>query len=254
MPTTFSIESLKKHLGPGLGLRKNKYMLEIPVPGIDGAKLNVLARSAGLPERTITTVNMFHKGRQYNVRGETDYGTTYDVSIVDDSNMDIRKRFDAWLKLIDDSKPANAGMFAGGSYETGIGQALDAIRSGVGLANQIKSFAKTPVSDATNFFLGVVDPGLATPTAKYQTDINIWQLSVTGDNVYGYKLQNAFPTQIGIVSLDDGNPNTLSEFTITFTFSEFVPLEGISPPSQIFDALIGTAGQDIKSGIETLVR
>ena len=82
---SFTITDLKKHLGPGLGLRKNKYLIEIPVPGIEGRTLNILCRSAGLPERTITTQSLWHKGRKYNVRGETDYGGTYDVSILDDS-------------------------------------------------------------------------------------------------------------------------------------------------------------------------
>ena len=237
MSTAFTINDLKKHLGPGLGLRKNKYLLEIPLPGIEGAKINVLARSAGFPERNITTTNLFHKGRQYNVRGETDYGSTYEVSIVDDSNMDIRRKFDDWLKLVDDPKPKNAGIFSGSSYEADTGAALDIIRSGLGVANEIKRTTKNPIQELGNFFLGSVDEGLAAAAARYQTDINVWQLAANGQTVYGYKLQNAFPSQIGIVTLDDANPNTLSEFSINFTFSEFIPLTGDHVPTQVLDVL-----------------
>jgi len=253
MPS-FTIQDLAKYLGPGLGLRRNKYLLEIPVPGVEGAKINVLARSAGFPERNITTSSLFNKGRKYNIRGETDYGSTYVVSIVDDSNMNIRRKFDEWLRLVDDSKPTNAGLFSGASYEASTGAALDLLKSGIGVANQIKRTTKNPIQDLGDFFMGSIDEGLAGAVARYQTDINIWQLAADGKTVYGYKLQNAFPSQMGIVTLDDGDANTLSEFSITFTFSEFIPLEGNSVPSQIFDVLIGTTGQDVLAGINSLVR
>lgn len=249
----FTISDLKKHLGPGLGLRKNKYLLEIPVPGIEGSKINVLARSAGLPERNMATTAVFHKGRKYNVRGETDYGGTYEVSILDDSAMDIRKMFDRWMKRVDNSKPKNMGVFSGASYESGVGALLNSIKSGLAVANQIKNVMENPTDTIGGFFLGLVDAGEATSIAKYQTDINVWQLSATGEKVYGYKLQNAFPSSIGIVTLDDGDQDTLSEFSIVFAFSEFEPLESALTSDRAADALLGEDVKDIRHGIEALV-
>jgi hypothetical protein len=250
----FTIDDLKKHLGPGLGLRKNKYLLEIPIPGVEGAKINVLARSAGLPERNITTTTVFHKGRKYNVRGETDYIGTYDVSIVDDSAQVIRRKFDEWLKYIDDSKPFNAGLFSGASYESGVGAALDAIRSGVSVANAAQRAINDPREEIGGFVLGAIDPGQTDAVADYQTDINIWQLSATGDKIYGYKLQNAFPQQVGIVLLDDGDANTLSEFSVTFAFSEFLPLEGVEFSEELLTTALGGDAEDVIRGIEAFVR
>lgn len=247
-----TINDLKKHLGPGLGLRKNKYLLEIPVPGIEGQKINVLCRSAGLPERNITTTTLYHKGRRYNVRGETDYIGQYEVSILDDSEMNIRKTFDKWLKKVDNSNPANNGIFAGSSYEEGVGAVLDVVSSGVETANQIKNAIENPEDAIGGFFLGSMDVGQATSIAKYQTDINVWQLSADGQKVYGYKLQNAFPSQVGIVTLDDGEENTLSEFNVTFTFSEFIPLEGITTIERVGDAVIGDDLGEILDGVESL--
>ena len=260
----FSISDLKKHLGPGLGLRKNKYLLEIPLPGIDGAKINVLARSAGLPERNITTSQVFHKGRVYTVRGETDYVGTYEVSIADDSEMNIRKKFDDWLKLIDDTNSLKH-TFSGGSYEKDVSSFLDNVKSGVNSANQLKNNINNINNIANNFTQDGFALGSSSAQdiqgtnnfnniTKYQTDINIWQLSATGNKIYGYKLQNAFPSQIGIVTLDDGDDNTISEFSLTFSFSEFIPLEGISPSTQVQRTLLGGTAQDIISGIETFVR
>jgi len=252
-----TINDLKKQLGPGLGLRKNKYLLELPIPGLDGAQINALARTAGFPERTIKTTTMAHKGRTYNVRGETDYGGTFVVSVVDDSNMSIRRKMDEWLRLVDDSKPKNMGLFSGGSYETGISSMLSNIKSGVSAANKLKNITKSRQSmynAVGNFFLGVMDAGGRVPVAKYQTDINIWQLSGTEHKVYGYRLQNAFPTQIGTVSYDDAENDSLTSYDITFTYSEFLPLEGISMGRQLVNSLIGQTGQDIIVGIETLVK
>jgi hypothetical protein len=246
----FTISDLKKHLGPGLGLRKNKYLIEIPIPGIEGRTLNILCQSAGLPERNITTQTIFKYGRKYTVRGETDYIGNYEVSILDDSNMNVRKVFDKWLKKVDDSKPQNMGIL-GGSYETGVGDVLDTIKSGVQLANTIKNAVENP-SSSIDFFLGFIDTGNAVSAASYQTDINIWQLSSDSQKVYGYKLQNAFPSQVGIVTLEDGEENTLSQFSVSFAFSEFITLENRNPTSRLVDALIGDTSVDILNGIESL--
>jgi len=246
----FTITDLKKHLGPGLGLRKNKYLIEIPVPGIEGRTLNILCRSAGLPERNITTTTLWHKGRKYNVRGETDYVGTYEVSIVDDSSMQVRQVFDKWLKNVDNTKPPSEGLL-GGSFESGLGDVLDTIGSAVDVANTVKNAIENPQQIA-DFFLGFIDEGNGATSVKYQTDINIWQLSGRGEKVYGYKLQNAFPSALGIVTLEDGDENTLSEFSVTFTFSEFIPLENRSILGQVADAIIGDTGVEVLNGIESL--
>lgn len=246
----FTINDLKKHLGPGLGLRKNKYLIEIPVPGIEGRKLNILCQSAGLPERNITTTTIYKYGRKYNMRGETDYTGTYEVSILDDSDMRVRNVFDKWMKKIDNTKPMNKGIL-GASYETGVGDVLETIQSGVGLANQIKNVIESP-GDSVDFFLGFIDKGNAASAAGYQTDINIWQLSSDSQKVYGYKLQNAFPQQVGIVTLEDGEENTLSQFSVTFAFSEFNPMENRRPTDRLIDALIGDTAVNILDGVESL--
>lgn len=242
----FTISDLKKHLGPGLGLRKNKYLIEIPIPGIDGRTLNILCRSAGLPERTISTTQVFLKGRKYNIRGETDYGGVYELSIVDDSDMSIRKTFDKWLKKVDNSKPNNAGL-VGGSFEKDF---LDEIEAGVELVNNIQTGLDK--DGGLSFFLGFIDPGNANAAAPYQTDVNIWQLSANAERVYGYKLQNAFPSSVGIVTLDDGEVDTLAEFSVTLSFSEFIPLEDKSTLSQIGGALLGDQVGDIVGGTENI--
>jgi len=251
----FTISELKKHLGPGLGLRKNKYLIEIPIPGVQGQSMNILCRSAGLPERDVSIVSTFHKGRKYNMRGEINFPGTYEISILDDSSMQIRKAFDAWLKKVDNTKPVSAGV-VGSSFEntiadvTGIDNILGEVKEGITAVNNIKTSLETDVG--LGFFMGFLDSGNANSGAQYQTDVNIWQLSADNKKVYGYKLQNCFPSSLGIVTLDDGDENTLSEFNITFTYSEFVPLENKGITETITGGLLGDDMNDIIDGVENL--
>jgi len=241
----FTISNLKKHLGPGLGLRKNKYLLEIPIPGVEGQALNVLCRSAGLPERTINVTPVYHKGRKYNIRAETNYTGTYEISIVDDSKMNIRKAFDKWLEKVDNSKPRNSGIL-GASFE----KITDNIKSAVEIANNLKTTLEN--DGGASFFLGFLDEGNANSGAKYQTDVNIWQLSANNEKVYGYKLQNCFPSELGIVTLDDGDENTLSEFSVVLTYSEFIPLENKSFLEKTIGDVLGDNVTESISGVENL--
>lgn len=242
----FNISDLKRALGTGLGLRKNKYLIEIPIQGMDGRTLNILCRSAGLPERNIQTVTAVHKGRKYNMRAETDFGGSYEITVLDDSNMRIRKTFDKWFKKIDNTKPRNLGL-GGASFEADF---LEELVSGVDVANAINTGLN--FDGGESFFLGFLDEGNANSQAPYQADINIWQLGNKNEKVYGYKLQNAFPSSMGVVDFNDSENDTLSEFSITFTFSEFIPLENKSFTTRVGDALIGDDIGEIRDGIEDL--
>ena len=245
----FNIRELKKHLGVGLGLRKNKFLLELPVPTVEGQAINVLCRSAGLPERNINTTQIWHKGRVYNMRGETDYVGEYEISILDDSDMRIRKMFDLWLRQVDNTKPANEGIL-GASFEQVAPGFLSEAGGLIRTANQIKNIIKNP-NIALDWIIGSVSGNNASTTQPvYQTDINIWQLGNNSEKVYGYKLQNAFPKSVGIVTLDDSDENTLSEFSVVFSFSEFIPLQ--STKQAITDAVLGDTGTGILNGVEAL--
>jgi hypothetical protein len=179
-----TISDLKKHLGPGLGLRKNRYLIEIPLK--DGTHKNILCMATSLPERSMSTTSAYFLGRKYNMRGETEYGGTFEVSFVDDSSMKLRQEFDAWMNAVDNSN------FNNGSDSSNNG------------------FIRTH-----NQFIG-----------SYYTDINIWQLANDGVTaVYGYRLQNCFPSSVGTVTLEDTTENQLSEFSVVFTFSEFIPIK-----------------------------
>lgn len=278
----FNITNLKKHLGPGLGLRKNRYLIEIPVPTVSGETINILCQSAGLPERNIKTTEMWHKGRRYQIRGEMDFIGEYEVSIIDDSDMHIRKMFDTWMKQIDNTRPDRNNSLLGASFEYDTGKSggslleratnavglsgvvqsarsvVNEVESAVKIGNHIKNTLKNP-RQLIDFTIGLLDNNKALSSAGYMTDINIWQMNrhdSASDHdsakVYGYKLQNAFPKSIGIVTLEDESENQLSEFSVTFGFSEFIPLYGKNEDMK--RAVIGDKTTDIVDGIKKLYK
>ena len=181
----FNITELKNTLGAGL--RKNRYMLEIPLS--NGESLNILCQSASLPQRTINTLDVWHKGRKYTMRGETDYGSEYEITIIDNNKMAFRQAFDAWLQKIDDSNKGNA---SGASFE----------KSDI-------NYDDFPLEIDINI---------------WQLDNGGDDNGADDQKIYGYKLQNAFPKTIGNVTMDDTDQNTLVEFNVTFAYSEFIPL------------------------------
>lgn len=188
MGGSVTLSDLKKHLGPGLGLRKSKYLIELPVKGADSK--NILCQATSLPERTMSTTSVFFNGRKYNMRGETEYGGTFEVSFVDDSKMHLRQEFDAWMNLVDNS-----------NFSKGAGQS------------------------GSSTFLKKHSP-LGSPAFEAST-VNVWQMGNDGVTpVYGYAMQNCFVSSVGTVTLDDTTENQMSEFSVVFTFSELVPLIG----------------------------
>ena len=190
---SFNITELKKHLGPGLGLRTNSYLVEIPSFEVDGVSLNMLCNSAGLPEIKVSTSEVWFKGHKTIMRAETASGGEYEISITDDSDMKVRAMFDKWIRMIEEFN-RNAHLRGGSaSYEV-----------------------KTPG--------GAFFDTASTQYDEYQTDINIWQLDGEQQKVYGYKLNHAFPTSLGIVTLGDEDSNKMSQFSIVFTHSGTTPL------------------------------
>jgi hypothetical protein len=252
----FGIEELKKHLGPGLGLRKNRYMVEIPVPIVSGETINMLCQSAGLPERNINTADVWHKGRKFTVRGETDFVGEFTISIIDDDKMRIRELFDTWLKTVDNSRPDPNGSLLGASFEEVAPGLIDELSAGVSGVNSVRNALQNP-RQLLDFAISAINANAGVSSAFYQADINIWQLngSSTGEpddsKIYGYKLQNAFPKSIGIVTLEDNEKDSLSEFSVTFAFSEFIPLKGAT--QDVGTAIFGDQTSDIQQGISNIL-
>lgn len=188
MPIT-TISTLKYQLGEGAGLRSNKFLVEVGSNVINQEKFNVLCKSIAFPARQIDSTSISYHGRKMKVRQETNYGENITLTVVDDSVFSVRRMFDRWAHFIDNS-----------------------------FINAIIQNHSGSSGESADILL--------TPVTEYFSEVNIWQLSQTGEKVYGYKLNYAFPTEIGDIQYDDSSTNELVSYSVTLTFSDFIPLVG----------------------------
>ena len=76
---------------------------------------------------------------------------------------------------------------------------------------------------------GVVQPAL------YQSSIDIFQLDRNGNTLREYRIQGAFPVEIGPVQLDFGSNDQISTFGATFQYQTFTIISNAA--TQAFNAV-----------------
>ena len=240
---TTTISDLKAQLGTGMGLRKNKYMIELPYGNIDGSKFNILCKSASFPQREVDVQTVWHHGRKYNVRAEHNFSGDWQVTIYDDSKFTFRRFFDDWLSYIDDTSKfyqiagEQESSQSGSSLQNPFSHITNAVETVQNTISGVKSLFSG--NNLSNFVTDSIT-GMSGETVDYQTLINIWQLDAVGNKVYGYQLQNAFPKSLGEITYDDSEQDSIVEYTVNFAYSEFIPLQnGGTNTQRISNAIIG---------------
>ena len=217
-----TINDLKHNLAGGS--RKNKFLIELAFGSLDSSKFNCLCTSASFPSRQIQTVTVSRHGRKYPVRSETDYGNTYEVTVLDDNQLSLRQFFDSWLTYVDDSTKESGNLYAmrdsRNSFFSKFKNACSAIKD---IADGVQSIASNPKAFASRILGKTVGNILGTSynAPDYQAEMTIWQLDTLGNKVYGYNLENVFITGLGEVTYGDSELDSLVEYNVTFTFSEF---------------------------------
>lgn len=217
-----TINDLKHNLAGGS--RKNKFLIELSFGSLDSSKFNCLCTTASFPSRQIQTVTVSRHGRKYPVRSETDYGNTYEVTVLDDNQLSLRKFFDSWLTYVDDSTKESGDFYAmrdsRNSFLSKFKNACSAVKD---IAEGVKTIASNPKAFGQKILGKTVGNILGTSynAPDYQAELTIWQLDTLGNKVYGYNLENVFITGLGEVSYSDSELDSLVEYNVTFTFSEF---------------------------------
>ena len=67
--------------------------------------------------------------------------------------------------------------------------------------------------------------GRTNPT-DYQVDLSVHQLDRTGATIKSYKFTDAFPTNIGAITLDYEQQNAIEQFDVEFVYNFFTSNEG----------------------------
>lgn len=219
------IEELKRALGAGS--RPNQYLLEISYGNLDSEKLNILCKSASLPEYKISTVTAAYHGRKVVLRGETEFPETYEITVYDDANMSLRRFFSKWLLAVDDparyntkltDKAAGGGGFLGNLISEVEGLA-DRVEEEI---NDLEDLPNRVTQTVKDWALGYVGLGSGSEgSMEFATEIKIWTLDHTGAKVHGYELENAYPIGLGSVELGAEKQNEVIEYPVTFAFSDF---------------------------------
>lgn len=225
---------LKSKLHTGMGSRTNKYVLELDIP-VNGntptwtndnlptagatpnvETLNILCQSTSFPQRQMHTASLWRFGRKYNLRGETNFGDTWQLEFVDDSMLTVRRAMDRWFIDIDDTKLQDEGL-------QGLYRKPQAKLQAKNLINREEN-AKLDWANASKAYNSGFNKEYNNSIPGYQTDIRVFQLDQVGNKTTGYLMQNAFISEISQIEYGDAKENELTKFTITITFSEFIPL------------------------------
>ncbi len=72
----------------------------------------------------------------------------------------------------------------------------------------------------------------------FVTDIVIQQLNQDNVPVYSVKLENAFPTTVSAINLDNNSENTVQKLTVTMSYENFVPEDIVDSTKSIKDTII----------------
>lgn len=82
---------------------------------------------------------------------------------------------------------------------------------------------------------------------QYTTDVRIAQLNNKNIPIYTVVLQNAYPTQITAVSLDNSAENAIQKMSVTMTYENFVQEGLIESASNIIGDVAGRAIDSVSS-------
>lgn len=238
-----SINALKKEFNKGY-LRKTKFLLELYVPDEDSRSLQVLCQKVSTPQRSIQAVKLFHKGRPFFIRGETEFGGSVELSFLENSFGDVRRIFENWLTQVDN--PELAGKVKK-KKKTSLKQSLkneakelkNVAKNVKGQVNNLKNIKS--IGDGKNQLSTLLDfggsMGSNSGVPEYQTNVRIWQLNHKNDFVYGYELQGQFITGISSSTFDATGKSEQQTIDVTLAFSEVLPVD--SPTEGLLSRVIG---------------
>jgi len=114
-----SLNTLKSKLG--MGARSNKYriiMSGIQDASLDTIKIDTLAKSTIIPQKSFHEIEIWDRGRQTIIAGDTDFSGTWSVTFMDSQDHSLRKSFLSWMDFMDDVLTNSRGAIDHNSYMT----------------------------------------------------------------------------------------------------------------------------------------
>lgn len=188
----FTVNHLKAAMKDG-GAWSNKYKVDIKIPlllrklpffktvDLNSDYLSVMAHSVNMPGKELTTVNVYHRGHPFVIRGTAKFNNTFKVSFYNTPELDIHQLFSDWIYRID-------------SFDDTL------------LGNSI----------FTGNYLGIRSQGLG-----YMTDAVISQYSSDGRKETQFKINYVFPITIDDLEYNAEEYGKISSTNVTFAYSSW---------------------------------
>ena len=114
-----NINDFKSRLAGG-GARANQFRVILPPPvgvvtaGINTEQFSFLCKATSLPGQELTEIAVPFRGRNLYVAGDREFDT-WDTTIINDTDFDIRNEVEAWMNSINDLE-LNTGLNNVDSY------------------------------------------------------------------------------------------------------------------------------------------
>lgn len=124
MATTFNVDSFKSALTQG-GVRPNQFQVQLAFPPFVGGSTLAASRSvflvsvAELPGQTVNPAIVQYRGREIKFAGDRTFAP-YTMTVLNDSEMTIRGKMEAWMSGMEDLKNKNASSLVPSDYQCDI--------------------------------------------------------------------------------------------------------------------------------------
>jgi len=190
------INELLSNVGPGA--RTNKYRVIFPVTGVNSNKFDVLCNEVAAPGRSISSVEVFLKGRKYLLSGDRAEEGTFTASFYNDPNLILRNIFLSMIESIESYETPNI-VFGGANINYAASGIIQEINYNL---NRIKDFG-----------INTFNSG-----AWYQSDVVIQQLNENSEIIVENVYHEAFITDVSEIQYTD-ETGDVSKTTITVSYT-----------------------------------
>lgn len=198
------------------------FRVQLPsIAGVTSEEVNLLCTAANIPGRQIATYDRDIGGKLEKVAYRPLYGDV-SMTFLLLNDYGVRNYFEEWMKIIVDPDTYEPGYK--NEYVSQI--RIEQLKKGVGLP-----VYSTPIglpylpSEIQNRLPSILGLDLA----RGQFDLNF----ITSDQViYETTLENAFPTTMTDINLNNSSVDQVLDFTVTFSYTKYTTRNRQATPLQ----------------------
>lgn len=225
--------------------RPCNYRLQMEMPALIGTSpvsnkyLDTLVKNTSIPGTEVTTRDFWIDGHVVKLPGVAKQDQTWEATFYLDDEYYARLKFEAWIQLCDKyfmrQKPSMSKV---DRIATGISNLLP------GKDRTITTPTNSANTSSSNWFNDALKrEGFGAKTAgengeALQAKILLTQQTYTGADLVTCTMYNVFPTKITPIRFDDADSTSVSEFTVTFSYSH----HEVIAPSGIIGSMLDKYG------------